>query len=81
MSDDTARALAQEELARIERAILILLEPHPEGLRNSQVADLLGLRSSIRGRQQDYLTYSVLGGLMERGAVTHNQLTKMFTKP
>ena len=81
MSDDTARALAQEELARIERAILILLESHPEGLRNSQVADLLGLRSSIRGRQPDFLTYSVLGGLTERGAVTHNQLTKMFTKP
>ena len=43
MSDDAARILAQEGLRHIERATLMLLESHPAGLRNSQIADLLGL--------------------------------------
>lgn len=81
MSDDTAaRVLAQEGLRHIEQAILMLLEAHPDGLRNSQIADLLGLRSSIRDGQRNYLTYSVLGGLMARGDVVQDRETKVFTK-
>ena len=81
MSDDTAaRVLAQEGLRHIESAILMLLEAHLAGLRNSQIADLLGLRSSIRDGQRNYLTYSVLGGLMARGDVVQNRETKVFGK-
>ena len=81
MSDDTAaHVLAEEGLRHIERAILMLLEDHPAGLRNSQIADLLGLRSSIRGRQRNYLTYSVLGGLMDKGKVTQDRETSIFTR-
>ena len=81
MSNDVAaRALAQEGLRHIENAILMLLESHPAGLRNSQIADALGLRSSIRGRQRNYLTYSVLGGLMDQGKVAQDQETSIFTK-
>ena len=81
MTDDTAaRVLAQEGLRHIEQAILMLLDDNPQGLRNSQIADLLGLRSSIRDGQRNYLTYSVLGGLMARGEVVQDQETKFFTK-
>ena len=81
MSDDgTARVLAQEGLRHIESAILMLLDSHPAGLRNSQIADSLGLRSSIRDGQRNYLTYSVLGGLMARGKVAQDRETKIFTK-
>lgn len=80
MGDTAARVLAQEGLRHIESAILRLLDSHPSGLRNSQVADLLDLRSSIRGGQRNYLTYSVLGGLMARGEVVQNRETKTFTK-
>ena len=79
MTDDTARLLAQEGLRHIEDAVLLLLEAYPQGLRNAQIADALRLRSSIRGRQRDYLTYLVLGGLMARGAVTQDSETKLFT--
>ena len=69
MSDDTAaRVLAQEGLRHIESAILMLLEAHPKGLR-----------SSIRGRQRNYLTYSVLGGLMDKDKVAQDQETSVFT--
>ena len=81
MSDDTAaRVLAQEGLRHIEQAILILLDAHPSRLRNSQIADLLGLRSSIRDGQRNYLTYSVLGGLMARAEVVQDRETKIFTR-
>ncbi len=79
-SDTTARVLAQEGLRHVEQAILMLLETRPDGLRNSQIADLLGLRSSIRDGQRNYLTYSVLGGLMARGEVVQNRETKIFSK-
>jgi hypothetical protein len=39
----------------------------------------LSLRSDFRGRQKDYLTYSVLGGLIHQGRVDWNQKTKVFT--
>jgi len=81
MSDDTAaRVLAQKGLHHIEQAILMLLDDNPQGLRNSQIADALGLRSSIRDGQRNYLTYSVLGGLMTRGEVFQDRETKFFTK-
>lgn len=81
MTDDTAaRVLAQEGLRHIEQAILMLLDDNVQGLRNSQIADALGLRSSIRDGQRNYLTYSVLGGLMARGHVLQNRDTKIFTK-
>lgn len=81
MSDDTAaHVLAQEGLRHIEQAILMLLEANPQGLRNSQIADLLGLRSSIRDGQRYYLTYSALGGLMARAEVVQDRETKIFTK-
>lgn len=79
-SELEARGLAQRGLRLIEDAILKLLSAHPEGLRNSQIAELLGLRSAFRGRQQNYLTYSVLGGLLEDGRVVRDDDSKLFSK-
>ena len=78
--DAAARLLAQEGLRHIEDAILMVLESNPQGLGNAQIADLLDLRSSIRDRQRNYLTYSVLGGLMARGAVVQDSETRRFLK-
>ena len=46
-TDAGAQSLAQKGLRRIEDAILELLQHHPQGLRNVQIADMLGLRSKI----------------------------------
>ena len=71
---------AQSGLRQIEDAILRLLDANPQGLRNSEIAELLELRSDFEGRQKDYLTYSVLGGLLESGRVDWDQRTKLFTR-
>ncbi len=78
-ADPAARAVAQEGLRHIEDAVLMVLESNPQGLGNAQIADLLGLRSSIRDGQRNYLTYSVLGGLMAQGKVVQDRETKLFT--
>ena len=70
--------MAQQGLQLIEQAIIGLLEANPQGLRNAQIADLLGLHSDFRGNQKDYLTYSVLGGLIAKENVTRNDETKLF---
>ena len=78
--DTSALEAGQQGLHQIEEAILNLLETHPEGLRNVEIADLLGLRSDFKGGQRNYLTYTILGGLLERGTVSWEHTTKLFTK-
>jgi len=59
-----ANQKAQLGLATIKEAILEILEEHRGGLKNSEIADMLGLRSDYLGGQKDYLTWSVLGLLL-----------------
>lgn len=83
MNDDpTAQRQAQEGLKQIEDAILRLLDRNPRGLRNAQIADLLRLRSDFLGNQKDWLTYSVLGGLISQDKVTfhHEGRFRIFTR-
>ncbi|MFL6759258.1 hypothetical protein [Sphingomonas sp.] len=63
------RDQAAAGLASIEEAILGLLAERPEGLINNEIARTLKLESDFAGRQKNYLTYSVLGGLLKRGLV------------
>ena len=55
--------------ADLEDAILEYLEARPEGAINNQIARDLGLESDFEGRQQNYLSYSLLGGLLKRGLI------------
>ena len=58
------RQKAQRAVTELKEAALELLEEFPSGLRNVDVADQLDIRSSHLGRQQDYLSWSVLGLLL-----------------
>lgn len=60
---------AAEGLRLLEEAIVEELRSHPQGLYNSELARALKLESEHQGRHDNYLTYSVLGGLMNKGAV------------
>jgi hypothetical protein len=75
-----ARSLAQTGLRRIEDAILELLQHNPQGLRNVQIADMLNLHSAVRGGRRNYLTYSVLGGLVENGKIIRDEQSKIYTR-
>lgn len=58
---------AQLGLEFLKTAILELARADQDGISNSDAASLLGLRSDYRGRQKDYLSYSVLGLLLREG--------------
>ena len=68
MTDKEIRALASDARKKMEEAIIALLSNH-NGLKNSEIAEHLDLHSSHEGGQKDYLTYSILGILMENGKV------------
>ncbi|MHB8735389.1 MAG: hypothetical protein ACYC6M_08830 [Terriglobales bacterium] len=56
----------------LKDAMTELLAAHPDGLKNVQIATALGIRSSHAGKQHDYLSYSILGLLMEDRIVVKN---------
>ncbi len=60
---------AQLGIEFLKTAVLDLAKANPDGISNSDAASLLGLRSDYRGRQKDYLSYSVLGLLLREGRV------------
>jgi hypothetical protein len=60
---------AAKARADLEDVILEYLKARPDGAINNQIARDFGLESDFAGRQKNYLTYSLLGGLMTRGLV------------
>ena len=60
---------AQIGLSFLKEAILEFLKVNPSGVKNNQIAKYLGLQSDNNGRQQDYLTYSILGILMKENLI------------
>jgi len=60
---------AQQGLMMLKKAILDLARANRQGITNSDAANLLGLKSDYRGRQKDYLSYSILGLLLREGKV------------
>ncbi|MCY4625285.1 MAG: hypothetical protein OXC99_09850 [Chloroflexi bacterium] len=79
-TSDALTAIAEEGRRTLEAAILRLLEAHPEGLKNVEVTSMLGLRSSFRGGHRNYLTHSLLGGLLTKGLVEQDEATLRYTK-
>jgi hypothetical protein len=60
---------AQLGLQLLKAAIHELSKANLNGITNSDAASLLGLRSDYRGKQKDYLSYSVLGLLLREGKI------------
>lgn len=69
MTDNELRQMAIAGNKQIENAIIELLKNHPYGLSNQDIVEKLSLTSSHEGGQKNYLTYSILGNLMEAGLV------------
>jgi len=65
---------AKSARAELEAAILDYLELRPEGAINNEIARDLNLESDFEGRQKNYLSYSLLGGLMKRGLIVREEV-------
>ena len=60
---------AQLGLELLKSAVCELAKANIDGISNADAASLLGLRSDYRGKQKDYLSYSILGLLMREGKI------------
>lgn len=72
---------AQLGLELVKTAVFELVKANPKGITNSDAASLLGLRSDYKGKQKDYLSYSLLGLLLREGKVErHDNPTRHVAK-
>jgi hypothetical protein len=60
---------ARTGLEHLKEAILGYLRLNPQGVGNSQIARDLGLESDFQGKQKQYLSWSVIGLLVNEGKV------------
>lgn len=65
---------AQMGLRLLKDSIMNFAIENPQGITNSDCAHYLGLQSNNNGNQQDYLTYSVLGLLVNEGELQTKKL-------
>jgi hypothetical protein len=71
---DTPKDRAGQGLRTIKDSILDLLAQYPEGLTNVEIAIMLGLESS-RGGHRNFLTWTILGLMMDEGRVRFDKST------
>jgi hypothetical protein len=65
---------AQLGLKLLKDSINLLAEENPNGVTNSDCSHYLGLQSDNEGKQQDYLTYSIIGLLLKEGVFESKKL-------
>lgn len=80
-----ARQRAQAGLHLIKEAILDVLRDRPDGMSNSEIASLLDIRSRYGKKSEDFLSWSVLGLLLNEGTLKRNgrkyQIVRAKRKP
>lgn len=74
---------ATEGLNMIEAAILEYIDSSSDGVSNSDIAKDLGLESDISGKHRNYLSWSILGNLLNKGLVQkvgHGRSSRYLTQ-
>lgn len=58
----------------LKEAILEVISNNPQGIGNSEVARLLELESDFEGSQKNYLSWSIIGLLVNEGKVKYKKI-------
>ncbi|MBB6328258.1 hypothetical protein FHS59_003901 [Algoriphagus iocasae] len=58
----------------LKEAILEVIKQNPEGIINNEIARLLKLESDFEGNQKNYLSWSVVGLLVNEGKVKYKKV-------
>jgi hypothetical protein len=72
---------AQLGLEFLKSSVVELAKTNPSGISNSDAASVLGLRSDYRGKQKDYLSYSVIGLLLREGRLVRDENSNLHRVP
>ena len=68
---------AQLGLELLKSSIVEMAKANPAGITNADAASTLGLRSDYRGKQKDYLSYSVIGLLLREGKLARDEYSNL----
>ncbi|MFW6183991.1 MAG: hypothetical protein ACOC8X_09360 [Chloroflexota bacterium] len=71
----TATEKAHVGLQLIKEAVAEYVENSPDGVTNVEVARALDLESDFEGDQQNYLSWAVLGLLVNEGRIRYEKMT------
>jgi len=69
----TATKKAADGLALLKESIIEKVASLPDGVGNSEIARLLQLESDFQGKQRNYLTWSVIGLLVNEGRLVQEK--------
>jgi uncharacterized protein len=64
---------AQAGVNLIKEAILDYLRDHPNGATNAEIVRELGLESDFEGENHNYLSWSVIGLLVNEGKIRYER--------
>jgi uncharacterized protein len=69
----TTTEKASVGLMLLKDAVEEFVRAQPGGTTNKEVAETLGLESDFEGEQKDYLSWSILGLLVNEGRIRHEK--------
>jgi uncharacterized protein len=58
----------------LKEAILEVIKQNSEGIGNSEIARILTLESDFEGNQRNYLSWSIIGLLVNEGKVKYKKI-------
>ncbi len=67
----TPKQKATAALRDLEDSVCEYIAEHPEGVRNADIAEALNLHSNFEGKNCDYLSWSILGLLLDAKRVRY----------
>ena len=65
---------SKQAVSLLKEAILETIKQNPDGIGNSDIARQLKLESDFEGSQKNYLSWSVIGILVNEGKVTYRKV-------
>jgi hypothetical protein len=65
---------SKQAVTLLKEAILETIAHHPDGIGNSDIARALKLESDFEGSQKNYLSWSVIGLLVNEGKVKYKKV-------
>lgn len=69
----TALEKSQKALTLLKEAIVEIIKDNPEGVGNNDIARALKIESDFEGNQKNYLSWSVIGILVNEGVLRYKK--------
>lgn len=70
----TSLEKSKQAVALLKEAVLETIKHHPDGIGNSDLARQLKLESDYEGSQKNYLSWSIVGLLVNEGKLKYKKV-------